>query len=170
MSRAVHITWHGAQINVGDLHPYLTYAVPVPTVDSYWVPFADWLIDWSGAVHPAPLAEALQPGGRDQQWGGAGGGGEGGWRPSGLPRQYTQVQHLARPDAQVSGLAHTGGRQFAQHPHHWGKVPYLLFLYLRYSAGTCRHCCGFRIRGNAFLTRRSGECFFVSLIQPIFRA
>jgi hypothetical protein len=24
---------------------------------------------------------------------------------------------------------------------------YMLLLYLRYSAGTCRHCCGFRIRG-----------------------
>jgi hypothetical protein len=27
MSTAVHITWHGAQINLGDLPPYLTYAV-----------------------------------------------------------------------------------------------------------------------------------------------
>ncbi len=26
MSTAVHITWHGAQINFGDLPPYLTYA------------------------------------------------------------------------------------------------------------------------------------------------
>ncbi len=26
MSTAVHITWHGAQINFGDLTPYLTYA------------------------------------------------------------------------------------------------------------------------------------------------
>ncbi len=31
MSTAVHITWHGAQINFGDLAPYLTYArVPCP--------------------------------------------------------------------------------------------------------------------------------------------
>ncbi len=27
MSAAVHITWHGAEINFGDLTPYLTYAV-----------------------------------------------------------------------------------------------------------------------------------------------
>jgi hypothetical protein len=27
MSTAVHITWHGAQINFGDLTPYLTYAI-----------------------------------------------------------------------------------------------------------------------------------------------
>ncbi len=27
MSRAVHITWHGAQINFGDLPPYLTYVI-----------------------------------------------------------------------------------------------------------------------------------------------
>ncbi len=26
VSKAVHITWHGAQINFGDLTPYLTYA------------------------------------------------------------------------------------------------------------------------------------------------
>jgi hypothetical protein len=26
MKIAVHITWHGAQINFGDLPPYLTYA------------------------------------------------------------------------------------------------------------------------------------------------
>ncbi len=29
MITAVHITWHGAQINFGDLPPYLTYDVPV---------------------------------------------------------------------------------------------------------------------------------------------
>ncbi len=29
MNTAVHITWHGAQINFGDLTPYLTY-------DEYW--------------------------------------------------------------------------------------------------------------------------------------
>ncbi len=27
MSTAVHITWHGAQINLGDLTPYLTYEI-----------------------------------------------------------------------------------------------------------------------------------------------
>ncbi len=26
MRTAVHITWHGAQLNFGDLTPYLTYA------------------------------------------------------------------------------------------------------------------------------------------------
>ncbi len=30
MSTAVHITSHGAQINFGDLPPYLTYGVPPP--------------------------------------------------------------------------------------------------------------------------------------------
>jgi hypothetical protein len=31
MRTAVHITWHGAQINFGDLPPYLTY-VPLCTL------------------------------------------------------------------------------------------------------------------------------------------
>ncbi len=33
MRTAVHITWHGAQINFGDLTQYLTYGRPVYILD-----------------------------------------------------------------------------------------------------------------------------------------
>ncbi len=36
MSTAVHTTWHGAQINFGDLPPYLTYGHPFPLSQSFY--------------------------------------------------------------------------------------------------------------------------------------
>ncbi len=36
MSAAVHITWHGAQINFGDLPQYLTYGIE-PILCRFWV-------------------------------------------------------------------------------------------------------------------------------------
>jgi hypothetical protein len=36
MSKAVHITWHGAQINFGDLPPYLNYGLRLDPSVQYW--------------------------------------------------------------------------------------------------------------------------------------
>jgi len=45
MSTAVHITWHGAQINFGDLPPYLTYDF-LPWWMRWWWQAGPWWSSW----------------------------------------------------------------------------------------------------------------------------
>ncbi len=61
MSAAVHITWHGAQINFGDLPPYLIYAFRAAesTVEKR---LKGWLTGSGNLLHPA-LHRHLQEGG-----------------------------------------------------------------------------------------------------------
>ncbi len=48
MSTAVHIMWHGAQINFGDLPPYLTYELEVPKCGWGGLSGCVWAVECAG--------------------------------------------------------------------------------------------------------------------------